>query len=288
MDIKFDKSSDWNAGGKRRNPLIVALLALVVLVLMALVIRQVGRLGGPRREVWVASGPLRAGAVVRPENLERRTVRERQLPPGAVADRAAIEGRRVARDLRPGEPLVAGDLAPARVPAARARKLAELLPPGRVLATVRVEIASIIMDELAFGDRFEIIAAGPNPRGPSSRVVASDAYFVAWIDPALLAGGGRAPERGEGVLSSLLAMPAPAGGGGVTTSSTRLLLGLFPQDVLPVTEAQAAGTRLHVVLHGRREVEQGELLAVSPGKSREVELYAGDELEKVVVESRRR
>ena len=114
-------------------------------------------------------------------------------------------------------------------------------------------------------------------------MVASDAFFVAWIDPALLAGGGRsAPESSGGLLSGLTTIPGRSGGGGGGSSSaTRMLLALYPRDVLPVTEAQADGATLNLVLHGKREVEQGQLLVLPAGEPWEVEVFTGDDRETV-------
>ncbi len=279
------RSSRKLGDGKRGNALMVALLVPAALLLAVLVFRQIGRLSGDRREAWVASGPMAAGTMLVEEHLERVVASAERLPDGAVEDLGRLLGRRLTRGKLPGQLFVNADFngGGGGGQGEPARKLAELLPPGRVLTPVRVQVASIIMGELSFGDRFEIIAsARARTDEKSTSVVASDAFFVAWIDPALLAGGGARPERGEGLLSGLSTIPgrAPAGGGG-SSSATRMLLALYPRDVLPVTEAQADGATLNLVLHGRREVEQGRLLALPASEPWEVEVFAGDDRETV-------
>ncbi len=290
-----DKSDGWTGGrklgkgkngnGKPKTALMVGLLVVAVLLLAVLVFRQIDRLNGSRKEGWVATGPLNAGTELTAEHFKRVVAGVDRFPEGAVEDLDRLLGRRLSRGKQPGQLFVDTDFNGGGngSPDERAQKLAELLPPGRVLTPVRVQVASIIMNELAFGDRFEIVASSrARTDEKSTSVVASDAYFVAWIDPSLLAAGGGAPapERG-GLLSGLSTIPGRAPGGGGSGSGTRMLLALFPRDVLPVTEAQADGATLNLVLHGRREVEQGQLLELPASEPWEVEVFAGDERETV-------
>ncbi len=295
MPLMRDKSSGWtgsngkngNGHGKRGNALMVALLVLAVLLLAVLVFRQVNRLSGGRQEGWVATGPLASGTELAEEHFERIVAAADRFPEDAVENLDRLLGRRLTRGKQPGQLFVDADFngnGNGNGNAGEgARKLAELLPPGRVLTPVQVQVASIIMDELSFGDRFEIVAARRGrPDEKNTSVVASDAYFVAWIDPALLSGGGAPSSEGGGLLSGLMTIPGRAGpGGGGSTSATRMLLALYPRDVLPVTEAQADGATLNLVLHGRREVEQGQLLVLPASEPWEVEVFAGNDRETV-------
>jgi hypothetical protein len=278
-----------NGNGHSKSTLKIALLVVAVLAVGLLLYRQVERFSGPKKEVWVASGNLSAGALLSAGDFQRASFRERELPQDAVeaGPEEELEGRQLVRPKQEGEPFRRGDVTTPRTPEQQAASLAELLPEGRVLTTVRVDVMSVLMNELRFGDRFEIVAAG---RAGAARVVASDAYFLAWIDPSLLSQNENRPEATEqprgGFLASLLATPPGllnrGGGGGEGGNGTNLLLALFPEDVLPVKQAEG-GDRLSLVLHGKREVEEGRMLQLPAGGTSSVDLIAGARRESVPV-----
>jgi len=282
-------NGNGNGNGHGKSALKIVLLVVAVLVVGLLLFRQVERFSGPRKEVWVASGNLSAGALLSAADFQRASFRESELPQDAVEAGAdeELEGRQLVRPKQEGEPFVRGDVTTPRTPEQKAASLAELLPEGRVLTTVRVNVMSVLMNELRLGDRFEIVAAGSNK---AARVVASDAYFLAWIDPSLLAQRNSRPEASEqprgGFLASLLATPPEllnrGGGGGAASNATNLLLALFHEDVLAVKQAETAD-RLSLVLHGKREVEEGRMLQLPAGGTSSVELIAGARRESVPV-----
>jgi hypothetical protein len=72
------------------------------------------------------------------------------------------------------------------------------------------------------------------------------------------------------------------GGGGAASNGTNLLLALFPEDVLPVKQAEG-GNRLSLVLHGKREVDEGRMLQLPAGGTSSVDLIAGSRRESVPV-----
>ncbi len=294
MQLKLKKNGNGNGhsngnGSGSGNAFKLILLVVAVLLVGFLTYRLALRLSGPMQEVWVAKSVLEAGSVIGPDDLEATTRRRGEVPEGAVTDRRQIEGRRLARRLAAGEPFVQGILARPTSPQERAQSLTELLPPGRVLTRVLIDIDSVLMHELEFGDRFEIVASGGSGRSeePASRVVASDAFFFAWVDPSLLAGNGGGNGNGSqpeqsGLLASLLATPGLEGGGGPrATSSTKLMVALRPEDALPVTEAAATGASLSMVLHGRREVAGGTMVTLPAARPVIVELIDGSRREKV-------
>ncbi len=293
MQLKLKKNGNGNGhtnGNGNNSAFKQVLLVVAVLLVGFLAYRMALRLSGPPQQVWVARNALPAGSVVGAGDLEAVTRRGRRVPEGAVTDRRQIEGRRLARPLAAGEPFVGGALTRSQSAQQRAQSLTELLPPGRVLTRVLIDIDSVLMHELEFGDRFEIVASGGSggPEEPASRVVASDAFFFAWVDPALLAGNGGGgngngsqPQQ-SGLLASLLATPGLEGGGGPrATSSTKLMVALRPEDALPVTEAAATGASLSMVLHGRREVTEGRILTLPTSRPVIVELIDGSRREKV-------
>ncbi len=290
MQLKLKKNGNGNGhtnGNGNNSAFKQVLLVVAVLLVGFLAYRMALRLSGPPQQVWVARNALPVGSVVGAGDLEAVTRRGRRVPEGAVTDRRQIEGRRLARPLAAGEPFVGGALTRSQSAQQRAQSLTELLPPGRVLTRVLIDIDSVLMHELEFGDRFEIVASGGSagPEEPASRVVASDAFFFAWVDPALLAGNGNgngSRPRQSGLLASLLATPGlEAGGGPRATSSTKLMVALKPEDVLPVSEAAAVGGSLSMVLHGRREVTEGRMLTLPAARPVVVELIDGNRREKV-------
>lgn len=274
MALRVHKNGNGNGNGARPW-WKVALLAVAVLLAGWLVFRQVDRLRGPKRMVWVAAGDLGQGTLVASNDLEQVVVR------GDDADDTAleveqIEGRQLRRDKAEGETFRSDDFA---APPPRPEvSLAELLPPGRVLSIVDVDVQDVIMSELNFGDRFEILASAG--RGDArTRVVASDAYFVAWIDPSLLAGNATQQEQPSG-LAALLAPPIVnrvTMSGGMST----VILALHPRDALPLAQAESSGARLSIIVHGRREVEGGDMIALPRRGARAVEVISGARSERV-------
>ena len=95
-------------------------------------------------------------------------------------------------------------------------------------------------------------------------------------------GNGSQPQP-AGLMANLLAMPVVerGGGGPSATSATKLLVALEPEDVLPVTEAAATGGRLSMVLHGRREVQAGQMLTLPSARPVVVELIDGANRERI-------
>ena len=287
---------DKNGGG---NALKVGLLVVAVALIGFLLFRLVQRFAGPRQEVWVASSALEPETLIGDGDLELRSLRNAQIPPGAIFNRRNIVGRFVTRALEPGDVFVRGTLRSRSNAEEQAQYLAELLPPGRVLTKVLVDLDSVIMHNLKFGDRFELVslAAGRGGRGGArARVVASDAFFLAWVDPQQRSGsngGGNGDANGSGnddrtssragLLSGLLADPLRrASRGPVGTSRTKLLLALHPRDVLPVAEASSGGSRsLSLVLHGKREVEEGRMATLPSERRVVVDLISGAKRERI-------
>lgn len=276
-------SPKWDARSPRpggRSMVRWIVLAVALALLGFLVYRQISRSLGARVEIPVAAADLDPETRLGPENLTTATVREKDLPQGVAMDPASLEGRRLARGKEAGAPFFRQDLAPPDM----GPGLAGLLPEGRLLVFLR--LGGIPMDELVaqlrFGDRFDVVAVGPIRGGGRGAVsVAHDAYFVGWIAP-------RPEERsdapsGAGLGSALteaLAAGADQGGGG-GDGSTSLLLAVRPADAVNLTEAQAAGAPLSLVLHGRDEVAQGDLLTLPRVELTQVEVIRGGNRETV-------
>lgn len=278
--------------GNGRNALLkIVVLVLVVVLVAVLAWRLIDRWRGPAAEVWVAAADLQPGSLVADDDIERSQRRASNLPAGTLTRQEAIAGRLLGRAKQAGEPFVAGDFR-------RASKsepdvgpgLAEILPEGRVLMEVLLPVENVVMDEFRRGDRLDILAS--RAQGERPRLVASDVFMIAFVDPNRARreaqreeaeGGGEArePER-QSLIQSLIQSTArpQRGGGAVVTRSTKLLLGLKPGDVVPLAEAQAAGATLAVVLHGKKEVTEGQLLTVQ-SPTWDVESIAGAARESV-------
>ncbi len=161
------------SGNDRRRYVQIGLLALALLLVAVLGFRQVQRLITPKKDVWVASSSLSPGALVGPGNLKRVKMSESALPSGVVTDARAIAGRQLSHGKKAGEPFVSSDFASGTRAAAA---IAEMVPDGRVLTTIRVGRGLIPYRNLRNGDRVDIVDIGSS-RG-SARVIAHDAYVI--------------------------------------------------------------------------------------------------------------
>jgi SAF domain len=260
MILTILDSPNGSSGNNQRRYLQIGLLALALLLVAVLGFRQVQRLMTPKKEVWVASSDLPAGSTLGPQNLRRAKVAESALPKGALLDANAIAGRELARPKQAGEPFTGSDFAGSEKEIA----VAELIPEGRVLTTIRVDRRLVPYQNLKSGDRLDLVVANGNPR-----VVAHDAYLVGRILP-------RPPAEPTG--RSTLIPPAPSRGNS-TPSTIGLILAVFPGDALPISKF--AGGSLRVVLHGKAEVASGNLIELP--EHNPVEYIAGARRTQLVV-----
>lgn len=234
----LEGSGSHHPGRERRRYLQIGLLALALLLVGVLGFRQVQRLMN-QREVWVASSDLPAGSTIGPQNLKRVKLSESALPKGTLADANAIAGRELSRAKQAGEPFVGGDFQGQE----RAAAVAEMVPEGRVLTTIRVNRGLVPYQNLKSGDRLDLISNG--------RVVAHDAYLV-----GQMVSKPTPPPTGRAAL-----IPPP-----ITQNTTAptigLILALHPEHALPVSRATAGRGTVQVVLHGKTEVASGQLIVL--------------------------
>lgn len=257
----LEGSGSHRPGRDRRRLLQIGLLAVALLLVGVLGFRQVQRLMN-QREVWVASSDLPAGSTIGPQNLKRIKLSENALPKGTLADANAIAGRELSRPKQAGEPFVGGDFQGQE----RIAAVAEMVPEGRVLTTIRVNRGLVPYRNLKSGDRLDIVSVGG-----TARVVAHDAYLVG----QLVASKPPAPPTGRA------AMIPPAPQQNVTPPTIGLILALHPEDALPLAQATAGKGQVQVVLHGKTEVASGELIEL-PQKN-PVEYIAGSRRTQLVV-----
>lgn len=244
----LDSTGTTQGPNERRRYLQIGLLALALLLVAVLGFRQVQRWMTPQQEVWVASADLPAGATLGAGNLKKSRIAEGELPKGAVLDARALAGRELARPKQEGQPFTAADFAASE---REASAVAEMVPEGRVLTTLRVPMAMVPYKNLKSGDRVDVVAIDRG-RGGNARVIARDAYIVGTM---YARASSQAPQQRTG-LAALIPPPQTAKG----PSTIGLLLGLHPEDALPLAEATGTGNTIQIVLHGRAEVASGQLL----------------------------
>ena len=251
-----------------RAALLVAAVGLVGVLLY----RQGTRMYSVKRLVWVAAGDMKAGQMVTAGSL--RPTQESNPPKGAVVDRSNIEGRPLLQAKAAGQPFYPNDLAPKPVLPA----LATTLPTGRLLATLRLDNMDLPAQELRAGDRLDIVAADQKN---GAVLIAHDAQVLGAIIPPPQASTG---DSGR-VMGIDISIPGAAKDS-APASRAALILALRPVDVLPVSSAEVAGTRVKIILHSEAEVASGKMLNVVPPPAKSapipsVEILKGSKREKV-------
>jgi hypothetical protein len=266
----------WKFGSNELDRAVLtrsAILLLVFVLVGILVVRQVNRFRGIPVDLWIAAADLPPGTVVQGRQLAKRTLREPNLPADVILDRGIIEGRQLAKAKAAGSPFFRTDFAaPDRGPG-----LAGILPEGRVLVLARLRGTPIdqLADQLRFGDRLDIVASG----GAWTALVTQDAFFLGWIAPQPARSGAGSEGGSGGLVSSLTA--AATRSQAPPEAVSPLLLGVHPQDAVPLAEAQAAGLTLAPVFHGKRELEKGKRLILTRPRFEEIELISGAKRERI-------
>lgn len=274
MILSILDGPDSQNGNERRRYLQIGLLALALLLVAVLGFRQVRRWMTPTQEVWVASSSLPAGATIGAENLKRARVAETSLPQG-VLDARAIAGRELSRAKQEGEPFVRDDFT--GVTEVEEAAIAEMVPEGRVLTTIRVHKELVPYKNLKSGDRVDIVSIDNGGRGDGfARVIARDAYVV-----GTMYAKAAPPQAQRTGLAALIPPASSRGSGGSPTVG--LLLGLAPEDALPLAQATGSGDTIQVVLHGKAEVASGQLLELPERGAAGVEFIAGASRKRLMV-----
>lgn len=239
----------------------LVLFAVALVIIGILVVRQVRR--ATSSEVWVARQALAPGAKVTSSSLELKRIANDSIPADAVREPSQVVGRTVAKAVQSGQPITTKDIGGSATIWA-----ANVIPAGRVLATVHCTSGSLPTAEMREGDRIDILAVG---KDGATRQVGHDTYMMAVIKGA--AGGGASNVGGMIVPPIFRSRPS----GSVVVG---LLLALHPEDVAPIAQAEAAGERFKFVLQKRGETQVNILTARNAGH---VDLITGSHREKVNV-----
>src|SRR5579875_2773648 len=151
----------------------------------------------PKPVLWtvlVAARPLRAGALLKPEDLAARRLPLHSVPDAALADtpaeRAGLFGAMVRHGIAAGAPLLPADV----MRPGDHGFLAAVLAPGMVAVTVAVDVVSGSAGLIWPGDRVDLILTQSlnGPDVPAGRRVAAETLLadvrVIAIDQQLVQG----------------------------------------------------------------------------------------------------
>lgn len=155
--------------------------------------------------VLVAGRAVRAGSLLKPEEITAREIAEETLPEGtsqdSVANRHALVGAMVRRAIPAGEPLLAGDI----MRPGDHGFLAAVLSPGMRAVTIGVDAVSGTAGLIWPGDRVDVIMTQTidDPTLPLGRRVAAETVQrnarVIAIDQQLVQGA--MPGGAEGITA---------------------------------------------------------------------------------------
>ncbi len=220
-------------------------------------LRQIDRLN--TETAWVAGGDIPAGQMITRALLREAKVKDTD---NAILDPRAIIGKTLTTNKRSGDTFSANELALPKRPT-----LAQAVPEGRVLYTLRPDPSSIPFAQLRGGDRLDVLVT--NRHGVHT--VASDVRLI-----GVMRNGAAANNTSADVMS-LLPKDRSAATGGANVAS--LVVAVYPQHVYPLASI-GKSDKVSLVLHSAR----GEKLAVRPAAThREVEMVSGLSRKKVLL-----
>ena len=260
-----------NARIKRSDRGLTLLRALMlggaIVLILVLGYRQFERMMRDRVSVWVSARPIASGQVVDGPSLE--LVRADAPRPGFLT-REQLLGRKLLAAKKQGEPIYREDLEPVAPPP----PVAQVIPAGRLLATVKINSMDLPTRELKYGDRIDILQATRE----GVRLVAQDAQVMGTLK-APKAQDSDSSDSGKVLGVDLNVAPATS----ANSDAPALVLALRPSDVFMLTAAEASATRLKLLLHSATEKPGVDAVDIRPKSPRpaprvvttSVELLAG-------------
>ncbi len=215
-------------------------------------LRQVDRLN--TEPGWVASIDLPAGQFITPAFLRQERIKSDDV---VVTDPNQLIGKQLRVNKKSGEAFSSKDIATPKV-----RTLAQTVPAGRVLYTLKSDPYSIPVDQLRGGDRLDVLVRN---RGGVHKV-ATDVRLIGVMRQ------GTSSQGEAGGAMSLLAPKRNAAAGKPVSS---LVVAVKPHEVYHLATI-GSGDRVSLVLHGARDIASGGPLHVAPKPThREVEMVNG-------------
>lgn len=209
-------------------------------------VRQVERV--TTHEVLGIAGNWPAGVSIEPAMIQKVRV-DKQV--AGIKDPTNLVGKRLANDKKHGEIFRRNEVtAPPR------SWLAQQIPEGKVLYTMRPQDGSIPHSQLRKGDLFDVLATGPN----GVRTLARDVRLV-------------------GVMSG---KPGRAAGGALSLASRQtgtpkisMVVAIAPEYVYPLASIRQSDV-VSIVLHGSQNATTDSRIRIDPAPThRNIEIVAG-------------
>lgn len=210
-------------------------------------VRQVERV--TTHEVLGIAGDWPAGASIEPAMIQKVRV-DKQV--AGVKDSAQLVGKRLASGKKHGEIFRRNDLtAPPR------SWLAQQVPEGKVLYTMKPQDGAIPHSQLRNGDLFDVLATGPE----GVRTLARDVRLV-------------------GVMGGQTGRPAPSGNFALgsrpaSAPEVSMVVAIAPEYVYPLASIRSRDV-VSIVLHGSSAAGGDSRIRIDPAPThRNIEIVAG-------------
>lgn len=201
---------------------------------------------------WVASRDISAGQFITPAFLEKARIKDSAH---LITEPEKLIGKQLRINKKSGEPFSLDDLSTPKTPT-----LAQVVPAGRVLYTLKPDPHGIPVEQLRGGDRLDVLVRN---RGGVHKV-ASDVRLIGVMRP------GRSTQNGGNVMSLIPQNSAASSGRAIS-----LVIAVQPHEVYPLASI-SGGDQVSLVLHGTEDLAQGGPLAIQPKAThREVEMVQG-------------
>lgn len=227
-------------------------------------VRQVQRVSTDA--IWVADVDLVTNQVITRDLV--RQEREDKAS-GGVRDINALLGRVLVSDKTAGESFYQSDMA-----APKRTWLAQKVPEGRVLYTFTPRMNTIPHNQVRNGDRFDILATGS--RGV--RRIAHDVRLIGSLPSGQSSDGQEA--QGRSLITRLVSKSSEEEQ--ASNQGAALIIAVKPEEIYPLASIHSS-EQVSLVLHGEREVQQGDLLDINPVRvsRHQVEILTGSDRRQV-------
>lgn len=218
-------------------------------------VRQVERV--TTHEVLGISGDWPAGVAIEPAMIQPVRV-DKQV--SGFKDPSHLVGKRLATDKKHGQIFRRGDVA-----AAPRSWLAQQIPEGKVLYTMKPQAGAIPHSQLRNGDLFDVLATGPE----GVRTLARDVRLVGVM-------GGQNSQQSSANSTSILARPQSVPG-------VSMVVAIAPEYVYPLASIRSSDV-VSIVLHGASGSDRVGRPRIDPKPThRNIEIVAGLQKRQVAV-----